>query len=65
LRTAFGLLDRNRDGHVTVNELQFMLQNMGIDFSDEVIHDLVSEASHSGNFTSLMCPSLASHADVT
>jgi Ca2+-binding EF-hand superfamily protein len=48
LRTAFGLLDRNRDGRVTASELQFMLQNLGIQVRDELIHDLMNEASHSG-----------------
>nr|CAD7425693.1 unnamed protein product [Timema monikensis] len=49
LRTAFGLLDRNRDGHVTASELQFMLQNMGIQLRDELVHDLINEASESGS----------------
>lgn len=49
LRTAFGLLDRNRDGRVTASELQFMLQNLGIQVRDELINDLLNEASHSGN----------------
>jgi calmodulin len=48
LRTAFGLLDRNRDGRVTAGELQFMLQNLGIQVRDELINDLINEASHSG-----------------
>ena len=48
LRTAFDLLDRNRDGRVTANELQFMLKNLGINVRDEIIHDLIREASHSG-----------------
>ncbi|XP_017843159.1 calcium-binding protein E63-1 isoform X2 [Drosophila busckii] len=47
LRTAFDLLDRNRDGRVTANELQFMLKNLGINVRDEIIHDLIREASHS------------------
>ncbi|KAM7356877.1 calcium-binding protein E63-1 isoform 2-T3 [Cochliomyia hominivorax] len=49
LRTAFDLLDRNRDGRVTANELQFMLKNLGINVKDEIINDLIREASHSGN----------------
>lgn len=48
LRTAFDLLDRNRDGRVTANELQFMLKNLGINVRDEIINDLIREASHSG-----------------
>nr|CAD7407618.1 unnamed protein product [Timema cristinae] len=54
LRTAFGLLDRNRDGHVTASELQFMLQNMGIQLRDELVHDLINEASESGERIKLM-----------
>lgn len=49
LRTAFDLLDRNRDGRVTASELQFMLKNLGINVRDEIIQDLIREASHSGN----------------
>ncbi|XP_044731802.1 calcium-binding protein E63-1 isoform X2 [Chrysoperla carnea] len=49
LKTAFGLLDRNCDGRVTASELQFMLQNLGIHIRDEVIDELIKEASNSGN----------------
>uniref|UniRef100_A0A1A9ZG47 EF-hand domain-containing protein n=1 Tax=Glossina pallidipes TaxID=7398 RepID=A0A1A9ZG47_GLOPL len=49
LRTAFDLLDRNRDGCVTASELQFMLKNLGIKIKDDIIYDLIREASHSGN----------------
>lgn len=48
LRTAFDLLDRNQDGRVTANELQFMLRNLGIHVRDELIVDLITEASPSG-----------------
>lgn len=53
LRTAFDLLDRNRDGRVTANELQFMLKNLGINVRDEIINDLIREASHSGKLGNL------------
>jgi len=33
---------------VTAGELQFMLQNLGIQVRDELINDLINEASHSG-----------------
>ncbi|XP_026463249.1 calcium-binding protein E63-1-like isoform X2 [Ctenocephalides felis] len=49
LRTAFGLLDRNQDGHVTASELQFMLRNLGIHVRDELIQDLMKDASQSGS----------------
>lgn len=48
LRIAFDLLDRNQDGKITSNELQFMLKNLGINVRDELIDDLIKEASHSG-----------------
>ncbi|XP_045448305.1 calcium-binding protein E63-1 isoform X2 [Melitaea cinxia] len=49
LRTAFGLLDRDSDGHVTPAELQFMLRNLGIEVSDDLIADLIKDASKTGN----------------
>ncbi|XP_049873882.1 calcium-binding protein E63-1 isoform X2 [Pectinophora gossypiella] len=49
LRTAFGLLDRDSDGHVTPAELQFMLRNLGIQVSDDLIADLIKDASRTGN----------------
>lgn len=48
LRTAFDLLDRNQDGRVTANELQFMLKNLGIFVRDGLIDDLIKEASEGG-----------------
>ncbi|EDW33104.1 GL16202 [Drosophila persimilis] len=45
--TEVEITDRNRDGRVTANELQFMLKNLGINVRDEIIHDLIREASHS------------------
>lgn len=48
LRTAFDLLDRDRDGMVTPTELQFMLRNLGIELSDELIDGLMKEASKTG-----------------
>lgn len=48
LRTAFDLLDRDQDGMVTPTELQFMLRNLGIEMSDELIDGLMKEASKTG-----------------
>lgn len=48
LRTAFGLLDRDSDGHVTLTELQFMLRNLGIEVKDELLQDLMKDASRAG-----------------
>lgn len=50
LRTAFDLLDRDQDGMVTPTELQFMLRNLGIHVSDELIDQLMKEASKTGKF---------------
>lgn len=49
LRIAFDLLDRNQDGRVTAGELQFMLKNLGIIVRDELIDDLIKEASQGAN----------------
>ncbi|KAF5272068.1 hypothetical protein FQA39_LY01151 [Lamprigera yunnana] len=49
LRTAFDLLDRNRDGRVTTSELQFMLRKLGIELRDEVVQQLIKSASPTGN----------------
>ncbi|KAL9904546.1 ecdysone-induced protein 63F 1 isoform 2-T2 [Glossina fuscipes fuscipes] len=51
LRTAFDLLDRNRDGCITASELQFMLKNLGIKIKDDIIYHLIREASHSVSFS--------------
>lgn len=48
MRTAFDLLDRDQDGMVTPTELQFMLRNLGIHVSDELIDGLMKEASKTG-----------------
>jgi Ca2+-binding EF-hand superfamily protein len=48
LRTAFDLLDRDQDGQITPNELKFMLKNLGIDLSDELVDGLMKEASRTG-----------------
>lgn len=46
---AFNLLDKNSDGHMSVSELQSMLESMGIEMNIEFIDILVKEASQSGN----------------
>lgn len=51
LRTAFDLLDRDQDGMVTPTELQFMLHNLGIELSDELIDGLMKEASKTGKIS--------------
>lgn len=48
LRTAFDLMDRDQDGHITPDELQFMLHNLGIHINDELIDGLMKDASETG-----------------
>ncbi|KAF4531407.1 hypothetical protein B566_EDAN009649 [Ephemera danica] len=48
LRTAFDLLDRDRDGRVTAGELQHMLENLGIPVRAEMTAQLLAQASRSG-----------------
>ncbi|XP_044755713.1 calcium-binding protein E63-1 isoform X2 [Coccinella septempunctata] len=51
LRTAFELCDRNRDGEVTRGEFKIMLSNLGIDVKDEILKELMNNASHDGSET--------------
>nr|SVE75004.1 EOG090X02HV [Daphnia dolichocephala] len=48
LRTAFILMDSDRDGRITAFEVQSMLQQLGIHLREEVVLDLVRQASQSG-----------------
>ncbi|KAL1491411.1 hypothetical protein ABEB36_012012 [Hypothenemus hampei] len=48
LRTAFDLLDRNRDGKVTTREFKIMLNNLGIDLKQDTVEELIRSASHAG-----------------
>lgn len=41
-------MDRNQDGRVTASESQFMLKNLGIVVRDELIDDLIKEATGHG-----------------
>lgn len=49
LRTAFDLLDTNQDGKITPEELQLMLDKLGISVKAEAAHDLIKCASHAGD----------------
>lgn len=44
-------MDRNQDGNLDANELQFMLKNLGIVVRDELIDDLIKEATGHGGKT--------------
>ncbi|VEN58410.1 unnamed protein product [Callosobruchus maculatus] len=49
LKTAFQLLDRNRDGRVTAGELKIMLNNLGIEIKEEKVEEIIRTMSHSGS----------------
>ncbi|CAH1961281.1 unnamed protein product [Acanthoscelides obtectus] len=49
LKTAFQLLDRNRDGRVTPGELKIMLNNLGIEIKEEKVEEIIRAMSHSGS----------------
>lgn len=48
LRTAFNLIDKNQDGRVTADELQYMLNKLDIYVDEEVAQDLIRCASRTG-----------------
>lgn len=48
LRTAFILMDSDRDGRVTAVEIQSMLQQLGICLREDIVLNLVRQASQSG-----------------
>ena len=41
-------MDSDRDGRVAVHEVQSMLERLGICLREDVVHDLVRQASQSG-----------------
>ena len=45
---AFILMDSDNDGRVTCLDIQSMLNRLGIHLSEEVVFNLVRQASHSG-----------------
>lgn len=49
LRTAFDLLDTNQDGKITPEELNMMLNKLGILVKEDVAQDLIKCASHAGD----------------
>ena len=53
LRTAFILMDSDNDGRVTALEIQNMLSSLGIVLREEVVVNLVRQASQSGWLFSL------------
>ncbi|ODM92788.1 Calcium-binding protein E63-1 [Orchesella cincta] len=45
---AFRLLDRNKDGRISVSEFQLMLRNFGITVPDEMVQEFINSKSRSG-----------------
>lgn len=41
-------MDSDRDGRVAVHEVQSMLERLGICLREDIVHDLVRQASQSG-----------------
>merc|ERR1712137_13767 len=77
--SAVVLLDSDNDGRVTSLDVQSMLRRLGVHLPDSIVHNLVRQASRSGNalmnesefceligrIQSLQCPTTSSDADET
>jgi len=44
------MLDRNKDGKLSVQELQSMLKNFNIEVPDELVLELFHNCSHTGKY---------------
>ena len=53
LRTAFVLMDQDRDGRITALEVQSMLQQLGINLREDIVLNLVRQASQSGKMIAI------------
>ncbi len=55
LRKAFDVMDENKDGQVTKDELKKLLQGLGEEVTDEIVNEMISIADEDGdgkvNFT--------------
>ena len=49
LRKAFDVMDENKDGTVTKDELKTLLSGMGEDVTDDVINEMISIAEENGD----------------
>jgi len=49
LKAAFTMMDKNHDGMVNAAELKSMMEMLGISVTDAQIHDLMQQASRSGD----------------
>ena len=49
LRKAFDVMDENKDGTVSKEELKQLLSGMGEEVSDDVINEMISIADENGD----------------
>ena len=49
LRKAFDVMDANKDGFVTKDELKNLLKGLGEDVTDEVVDEMISIADANGD----------------
>ena len=49
LRKAFDVMDANKDGFVTKDELKNLLKGLGEDVTDEVVDEMISIADTNGD----------------
>ena len=49
LRKAFDVMDENKDGQVTKEELKKLLSNLGEEVTDEVVDEMISIADVNGD----------------
>ncbi len=54
LRMAFRLLDKNKDGRISVSEFQCMLHNFGIEVPDEMVQEFITSKSRTGKYVRYM-----------
>ena len=49
LRKAFDVMDENKDGQVTKDELKNLLKGLGEDVTDEIVNEMISIADENGD----------------
>ena len=49
LKKAFDVMDANKDGFVTKDELKSLLKGLGEDVTDEVVDEMISIADTNGD----------------
>ena len=49
LRKAFDVMDENKDGQVTKEELKKLLQGLGEEVTDEIVDEMINIADENGD----------------